>query len=90
MFQIILPGDKKEDFVTKDKTVSLDAQLAAVQAHIEDLEVGQVANRQISVYFRELRVSITECFTQFRRPKSILKISRNLRYAKIKAFYFLI
>jgi hypothetical protein len=33
-----LPGDKKEDFV-KDKNLSLDAQLAAVQAHIEDLEV---------------------------------------------------
>jgi hypothetical protein len=34
-----LPGDKKEEVMMKDKTVSLDAQLAAVQAHIEDLEV---------------------------------------------------
>ncbi len=34
----MLPGDKKEEMI-KDKTLSLDAQLAAVQAHIEDLEV---------------------------------------------------
>ena len=34
----MLPGDKKEETI-KDKTLSLDAQLAAVKAHVEDLEV---------------------------------------------------
>jgi len=39
IIQILLPGDKKEDPI-KDKQLSLDAQLAAVKAHIEDLEVN--------------------------------------------------
>ena len=36
----MLPGDRKiEDTASKDKPPSLEDQLAAVQAHIEDLHV---------------------------------------------------
>jgi hypothetical protein len=35
---LISDHDKKEETI-KDKTLSLDAQLATVKAHVEDLEV---------------------------------------------------
>jgi hypothetical protein len=59
-FQIILPGDKKEEMTIKDKTLSLDAQLAAVQAHIEDLEVSDVD--VAGVFTIVVNYTLTQCF----------------------------
>ena len=53
IFQIALPGDKKEELIN-DKTLSVDAQLEAVQAHVQDLEVKIIVRLKIQCCHKTL------------------------------------
>ncbi len=65
----------------KDKTLSLDAQLAAVQAHIEDLEVPYVdVARVFARYSNTVFFNLFNHAASFRgfRQRTYMGFERNL------------